>query len=377
MTDWKVVADICEVESPCVLKGPKIDLMVRACQEMAKFHYKNNKVIRFIYDKNKFKPESIESYTDLIRIPAIGVTAMKHHLLTSLPEEECVLRLTSSGTHGTKTQIWFDQASLDRCQRMLDVFLEQEGIVSQTAVNYLVFNYDPADAKDLGVAFTDENQMRFAPIRDKHYAVKLDSQGEWFFNKSSTLAKLEEFASQDVPVRIFGMPAFIYEFVHFLKEAGKSYRLPKGSLMITGGGWKASEDKMITRGEFRRLCESSFGIPEHWQRDAYGMAEHCAPYFECKAHKFHVPVFSHLIIRNPSTYEVLQPGEKGLMELLTPFNAMMPTLALLTTDWASIDPEPCPCGHNAPTFTLLGRAGMSKHKGCAIHADDIVKRASV
>jgi len=105
------------------------------------------------------------------------------------------------------------------------------------------------------------------------------------------------------------------------------------------------------------------------------MAEHSAPYFECREHRFHVAVFNKLIIRDPETMEPLPKGEQGLMELITPFNAMMPTLALLTTDWAIEDAAPCPCGYNAPTFTLLGRAGISKHKGCAIHAEDIVKRS--
>jgi hypothetical protein len=39
-----------------------------------------------------------------------------------------------------------------------------------------------------------------------------------------------------------------------------------------------------------------------------------------------------------------------------------------------IDKGPCPCGRRSPTFTLVGRGGVSKHKGCAIHAADIVKK---
>ncbi len=104
------------------------------------------------------------------------------------------------------------------------------------------------------------------------------------------------------------------------------------------------------------------------------MAEHGAPYLECLRHRFHVPAYTRIFIRNPVTLEVLTPGARGLIELMTPFNAMMPTLAVLSTDLGFVDPDPCPCGYNSPTFTLSGRGGLKKHKGCAIHAGEIVQR---
>lgn len=374
MTNWRVVNEICEVADPCVASDQKKALMLSACREMAEFHYHHCREVRFIYERWGFEPAMLVEYSDLAKIPPIGVSAMKRFVLTSLAEEQAVLKLTSSGTKGIKTQIWFDQDSLERVQRMLDVFLEAEGFVSNQKTNYLIFNYDPDDAGDLGVAFTDKNQMRFAPVNQVHFTVKKQKNGEWFFNKERALATLKEYAASTLPVRIFGMPAFIHEFAQHCVKVGASFQLASGSLMITGGGWKASEEKRISRAAFRQECEDIFGIDQSRQRDAFGMAEHSAPYFECKQHKFHVPVYNRLLVRDPETMQVLAPGQLGLMELITPFNAMMPTLALLTTDWVSEDQRPCACGYNTPTFTLMGRAGISQHKGCAIHADDIVKR---
>ena len=135
-----------------------------------------------------------------------------------------------------------------------------------------------------------------------------------------------------------------------------------------------AEDKQVTREAFRSLCFEHFGISDDRIRDGYGMAEHSAPYFECREHRFHVPVYNRLIIREPKTLKVLPKGQKGLLELVTPYNTMMPNLAILSTDWAMIHEDPCPCGVNSPTFQLLGRAGVSQHKGCAISADALVKR---
>ncbi len=104
------------------------------------------------------------------------------------------------------------------------------------------------------------------------------------------------------------------------------------------------------------------------------MAEHAAPYMTCAKHRFHVPVYNRVYARDPVTLEVLPPGETGLLEFVTPFNAMMPNIAILSTDLGYMDPTPCACGRKSPTFTLMGRGGLVKHKGCAITAGEIVKR---
>src|SRR5262245_14723786 len=94
----------------------KNEIMVEACREMAVFHGEHSPEVSYLYKKRRFQPSSIHTERDLENIPFVGVNAMKYYLLTSLPHDQAVLKLTSSGTRGQKTQIWFDQASLDRVQ---------------------------------------------------------------------------------------------------------------------------------------------------------------------------------------------------------------------------------------------------------------------
>jgi len=374
MNSFPYAEKISAIKNPLDWTEEKSQLMVAACREMALFHKKNSKEIAHLYQRHNFDPDSLQNESDIARIPALGVSAMKYFLITSEPPEKAILKLTSSGTRGQKTQIWFDEASLARVQKMMDVYLEQEGMVSAEPTNYLIFNYDPDDAGDLGIAYTEKNQLRFAPAHEVFYSIKKDAKGKWISHTEKALEILTRYAADAKPVRVFGMPAFIFEFLHLLQERNLRLKLPKGSLMLTGGGWKAAEDKKITREDFRSLCTEYFGIPNQWLRDAYGMAEHCAPYFECKEHKFHIAAYNRMLIRDPETLSLLPNGEVGLMELITPFNSMMPTLAIMTTDYGSIDKESCRCGQKSPTFSLVGRAGLVKHKGCAITASDIVKR---
>ncbi len=365
---------ISRIENPLQLTAERSSLFIAACREMAEFHQENNPELRHLYKLRGFEPKQLREEIDLSRLPSIQVTAMKHYLLTSLPHESAVLKLTSSGTRGQKTQIWFDQESLDRVQEMLLTLWKNEGIFSTEPANYMMFVYDPEEAKDLGIAFSDKNQQRFAPVNQSFYTIRKGPDGGWQFNKKATLDKFRDYENQNLPVRLFGIPSFMFEFLEYLESEKIFLNLPRQSLVMTGGGWKAAEDKKVTRAEFRQRLAARMNIPLTQIRDGFGMAEHSAPYIECKFHRFHIPCYNRILIRDPYTMRVLPPGNTGMLELITPFNAMMPTLSVLSTDLGFIDPTACECGSNTPTFTIVGRGGISKHKGCAIHASEIVAR---
>lgn len=373
MSFFKNAELACRIKDPMNWTPEGNLIVVQAMREFAEFHYQNSKEVRFLYDREKFDPKSIREEKDLARIPAIGVTAMKYYLMLSLPEREAVLKLTSSGTGGQKTQIWFDEASLARVQNMLDVLWQQEGLVSNTPTNYCCFIYDPEQAQDLGIAFSVKNEERFAPVKNSYFTVKKNHHGVWEFQFEETVRVLKRYAEEGAPVRLLGIPSFIFELIEKLKALGP-IKLPPNSYVLTGGGWKAAEDKSVTRAQFRQLVEEYLGIPDANQRDGFGMAEHSAPYIECDYHRFHIPVYNRIISRDPVSLKPLENGQIGLLEFLTPYNAMMPNLAILSTDLGFVDSDKCECGRNSPTFTLVGRGGLSKHKGCAITAGDIVKR---
>ena len=367
---------VCRVDRPLDWSAGKIALMVDACREMAIFHARECAEIAWLYRRHGFDPESVRSEADLTRIPMLGVTAMKHYLVTSIPHERAVLKLTSSGTGGQKTQIWFDEASLARVQAQMDGLWGQEGLVSDEPTNYCAFIYDPDDAADLGISFSVRNEERFAPVKRSYFTVRKNTRGDWEYDRGKAEAMLREFAAEGVPVRLLGIPSFAFELILAL-EGKAPIALPPGSWLLTGGGWKAAEDKKIPREAFRALVTERLGIPDAKIRDGFGMAEHSAPYIECDRHRFHVPVYNRVFARDPVSLRPLPPGHTGLLELMTPFNAMMPTTAILTTDLGYVDAGACDCGRNSPTFTLVGRGGTAKHKGCAITAAEIVRREGV
>jgi phenylacetate-coenzyme A ligase PaaK-like adenylate-forming protein len=366
---------VCAGQNPLDWDDGKCATLVRACKEMALFHREHCREIDWLYRKYHFDPETLRTEEDIERIPPLGVTAMKYYLILTLPPEKAFLTLTSSGTRGQKTQVWFDSESLDRVQAQLRRLWEQEGLVSEKPTNYLQLVYDPEEAQDLGIAFSVKNEQQFAPAARAYYAIRKSSQGEWEFRFSETISVLRDYCREGKPVRISGITRFIFELFEALaREPEPMPPLPEGSFLLTGGGFKTAENKQVTKEEFRSLAARHLSIPQENMRDGYGFAEHSAPYIECRNHRFHIPVYNRIIVRDPVTMKALPAGTPGLLEFVTPFNAMMPTLALLSTDLGYIDAEDCGCGWKSPTFTLMGRGGLVKHKGCAIHASEIVKR---
>ncbi|MCC7440780.1 MAG: hypothetical protein IT285_04045, partial [Bdellovibrionales bacterium] len=242
---------LCRIANPLDWSAEQRALMVDACREMAEFHAGASADVRALYAREGFDPSTVRSEEDLARIPFLGVHAMKHYLMLSMPEEEAVLKLTSSGTRGQKTRIWFDQDSLDRVQSTLDTLWTQEGLMSDQPTNYLGFVYDPDDADDLGIAFSCKNEERFAPAKSSFFALKKDASGEWRFDMDRLLKRVREYEAEGLPVRITGIPAFLFEFVEAMRARGeRPVKFAPGSLMMTGGGWKAAEDKKVTREEF-------------------------------------------------------------------------------------------------------------------------------
>ncbi len=175
-----------------------------------------------------------------------------------------------------------------------------------------------------------------------------------------------------IPLRIVGFPAFIYDTLLYMKAQNIRFQFQEKSLIIIAGGWKTAEAKSIPFDEFATLTKDFLGIDESRIRDVYGFVEHGVPYITCEHHHFHVPVYSRAFVRKPGTLEVLPEGEKGLLQVISPYNYAQPALSILSTDYAVIHSH-CPCGRNGQYIELKGRAGLKKHEGCAITATELLK----
>lgn len=344
-------------------------LFLLSMKEAFAKHYLGSSDFQALCKEQGFFPWDLRRSEQLPEIPYFFVTVLKYHQVRSVPKKRVALTLRSSGTSGQTSAIYLDKTSLRRIKRIVRHIYDDLGMVGREKTNYLCFTYDPEVAKDVGTAFSDKLLTGLTRVNHVHYAIEWDKErDDWHLNLEAVGEALERFEQSGRPFRLLGFPAHTWQVLEELvSRRGRPYRFGPRSYVITGGGWKSFDGQRIPQGRFRHQVSQWLGIPHRNVRDLYGMVEHGVPYCECEYHRMHVPRYSRVYVREPASMEVLPHGESGLLQFVTSYHSSFPAISLVTTDFGHTEPS-CPCGRRSPVVVLEGRAGLSKHKGCAIAA---------
>ena len=347
-------------------------LFIQSMKEMADFHMERSGVYRGICRQYGFSTDQIRTYEDVITIPHIFVTAFKQHRLVSVPDDEIFMTFTSSGTQGQKSQINLDRISFDRQADMRKLLVHSLGLASEASTNYLVFSYAPDISDNRGAAHTFNTYTTFAPTAEKYFALQQGGAGEPEFELEQAIATLVRFAATGLPLRVVGFLAFSFVTLQEMKKRGILLAFPGESLLITGGGWKSHKGETVSFEEYAELVHDILGIQPERIRDFYGMVEHGVPYMSCGQRHYHVPIFANVAGIDPGTMGVTAKGETGLLKLQTSYIRSAPAISVLSTDLGAIGTG-CACGIPGDYIMLQGRAGVTKHAGCAISASQLIK----
>jgi len=375
----KTVQSVCDLADPYVNLAEEDEKFIQAMKEVTSWHMEKCDYYKKLAASQNFKEESLKTLNDLLKIPHLWAHFFKAHEVLSVPEKDIFLHLTSSGTTGQKSQIFFDEWTIRSAQRMVDLIFEKYGWVTpDQKCNYVLFSYETESSSKLGTAYTDNFLCKYAPVNQVFTALKLTGSGTHEFDCFGTIDAFIDFARQGLPVRLFGFPAFFYFALERMKKLGiPPVKMHPDSLVFLGGGWKGHADKAIDKNDFYALVEEMLGIPNERLRDGFGSVEHCVPYVECKNHEFHVPVWSRVFIRDVETLKPLGYDQKGFLHFISPYITSMPGHSVIMGDMASLHtPESCGCGLPTPYFRIHGRAGVSKNKSCALAASELLKGKS-
>jgi len=342
------------------------DLFINSYKECYQKHIECSRYFKFLAKKYNFYPSSIGSLKDLVNAPFVNVDLFKWNDFSDSRYDKTILHLTSSGTNGQKSQNKLDQLSLDNVKLSARNIYQRLGLVSSDKYNYLCFTYDPQIANDLGTAFTDELLTSFTQREEVYYTFQWnEKRSDFVFNKEETYKKLIEFSNSEIPLRILGFPAHLN---HLIDEFDIKLCLPENSYLLSGGGWKSSEKEKINKSDFRNKILNHLGIIHKNQRDLFGMVEHGIAYLEDDLGKMRIPNYSRVFVRDPHTLNLKPPGEIGLLQFVCSYNFSYPSFNILSTDWGRVLED-----EYGQYLELTGRAGVKKHKGCALSATRLMK----
>ena len=339
--------------------------MTEILGELTDYHQQNCQEYARILAAFDYEKEKIKNYT---QFPFLPVRLFKEYELRSVPKEDVVKTMTSSGTSG---------------QQVSRIFLDRENSSLQTKTltrivsSYLGSQRVPMIILDTSAVVKDRAMFsaRGAGIlgfsifaRDKIYALneemKLDVEGlKQFLEKH-----------QGETILLFGFTFMIWQ--HFYTELVQTSYHPdlSNAVMIHGGGWKKLVDQAVSPDEFKKALHEVCGIRRVY--NYYGMVEQTGTiYMECECGHLHTSIFSDVIVRKPEDFSETAYGEKGLIEVVSILPKSYPGHILLTEDEGVIlGEDDCPCGRKGKYFQVIGRVKNAEIRGCSdAYADKFVK----
>jgi phenylacetate-coenzyme A ligase PaaK-like adenylate-forming protein len=298
-------------------------------------------------------PEALE------KLPSLPVRLFKMYELSSVPKEQIVKTLTSSGTTGQapsrilldKSTASFQTTALVRIMqeflgkaRLPMLIIDHPGVIKNRS------SFSARGAGILGLsnfgrghvyALNDDMTLNLDAIRTfaRHYA--------------------------GVPKLIFGFTFMVWQYFLLELEKQSEFVNLDDAILFHSGGWKKLEALAVDNAEFKLRLSSMCGtLSIH---NFYGMVEQVGSVFvECEQGHLHAPAFADVVVRDPISWATLPYGEKGVIQVLSVLPHSYPGHSLLTEDLGTIlGEDDCHCGRLGKYFHVHGRMASAEVRGCS------------
>jgi hypothetical protein len=209
-----------------------------------------------------------------------------------------------------------------------------------------------------------------AAARRRHWLLDspADAHGDWRGRALSAAGDfLARAAREGRAAVVFGPPAEVATLCEAILADGASVRLPSGSRVATGGGWKTG--RPLSRGRLAELVEAAIGVPPGALTDGYSATELNVVLSTCAEGRYHVPPLVELAVLDDGLRWIRGDDAEGALAFLDPFaDAYVGFLAL--GDRARVSTRPCPCGLMGPAVVgEIVRAPSEAPRGCAAAVD--------
>ena len=327
--------------------------------ELTEKHRESCPQYRNMLESADYDSQKLCSYKEL---PFLPVRLFKELELRSVPKEEVVKTMTSSGTTGQAvSKIYLDRVTSANQQKVMVKIVSDFTGSSRMPMIILdcpsvVKNRQMFSARGAGIlGFSIFGAKRIYALDDD---MKLDVDGLKAF--------LEKYQGQRI--FLFGFTFMIWQ--HFykelvrLKEEGITFDLSEG-VLIHGGGWKKLTNEAVSPQEFGQRLQEVCGLRH--VHDYYGMVEQTGCiYMECECGHLHASNFSDVIVRRPLDFAECEMGEKGIIQVVSTLPESYPGHSLLTEDEGVVlGEDDCPCGRKGKYFKVIGRLKNAEIRGCS------------
>jgi len=346
-------------------KKRKHEFFLKQMLEVFDYHIQNSIDFNRMMSSLKYQKQDIQSVEDF---PFIPVRLFKLFELVSVPKDQVLKTMTSSGTTGQNlSKIFLDKETSSLQTRILTRIVSS--FIGTARVPMIIIdcestvkNRNQFSARSAGITgFSIFASKRLFALNED---MSLNEEGIKKFldeNKSKTIF-------------MFGFTFIVYQ--HFFRELEKSSQKFdfSNSVLIHGGGWKKLMSEAVDNATFKSQLKSICGLSRI--HDYYGMVEQTGTiHMECEYGYLHTSEYSDIIIRNPSDFAMCKIKEEGIIQLLSLLPKSYPGQSILTEDLGTIFGEDdCKCGRKGKYFKINGRLKNAELRGCSDTYGESFKR---
>jgi hypothetical protein len=303
-------------------------------------------------------PAPAESLED---VPYVPVGLFKSQRLSSVPDEEIAVTLTSSGTTGQAvSRVYLDRVTAQRqtltLGHIMGHLLGPKRIpMILVDTRSLMKDSSQFSARGAGVL----GMMNFG--RDHFWA--LDE------NMQLDLEGLRRFVARhgNSPFLLFGFTYMVWQHLYKqIADSGISSEMNlENGILIHSGGWKKLREEAVDNDEFKRRLRAATGLRRVYS--FYGMAEQVGSVFlEGDDGYLYASNFSDVIIRDPVTWKETPTGVPGVVQTISMLPLSYPGHSILTEDLGIVHGiDDSTCGYRGKRFSVLGRVPRAELRGCS------------
>jgi len=177
------------------------------------------------------------------------------------------------------------------------------------------------------------------------------------------IALFEKFEKEGKRANIAGPPFWLNRIMERMIKEDRKVKLPD-SQVLTGGGWKAEEDKRAPEKVFLEKVEDVLGIPQDRYHDVYAMSECSSVFLSCEGHYKHVPPTIIPLVLDEEL-NIIGFNKFGRFAFIDPIPDSYPGF-IITGDKVKLF-EKCPvCNHEGPVLDIeVTRLPGVEGRGCA------------
>lgn len=310
-------------------------------------------------------PGKIDSWAE---IPAVPSDAFKEVTLCTFTPDQATKVFMSSGTSDQtrRAKAYLDEMGVRYTGTSYASMSDGYIFPDERKRRALMMTPPPQTAPNSAIVWGMFKCIENHTIGEPQYFMTRDG-----FDVPGFVGGLKQAEAEGEPVVIMAPTFGLVHFFDACRDKDLSFKLPAGSVICDGGGYKG-RSREVPKAEIFELAQQILGVEPECMINTLGMTELCAAYPD-NVFRNHVKgvreprykpnlAWTRTVVVDPETLEALPHGEQGLLRHYCLAN-ITTVLAVQTDD----------LGYEIGNgFEVIGRAKGAEARGCSIAFDEIL-----